>query len=62
MKNKIFIEFLYGPRVLDIRIYTHLLFIYITIYKIRGSQVGSEEEGGGRRDSGNKRKSGERGK
>lgn len=39
MKNKIFIEFTVPHDRVARRTYTHLLFIYITIYKIQGSQV-----------------------
>lgn len=51
MKNKIFIEFTVPHNRVSRRTYTHLLFIYITIYKIRGSREG-EKGGIGQRNKG----------
>lgn len=56
MRNKIFIEFLYGPRALDIRyLYTFVIYLYHNLQN-SGISNGEYRKEGDREYSGNEKK------
>lgn len=60
MKNKIFIEFLYGPRVLDIHVPIHICYLFISQFTKFEDLKWSVKEGRDRGDTGNEKKKGEK--